>query len=115
MDNISVLHVIIFIFNVFLAAVSQVMLKKAATKTYSSVIREYLNPLVICAYLIFFATALIQALAFRGVPLSLGSVLETTAYVYVTAFGVLMFKEKINAARVAGLALIIAGVVVCFL
>ena len=36
---------------VFVSAISQVMLKKAALRHYESHIAEYLNPLVICAYI----------------------------------------------------------------
>ena len=32
------------------ASLSQILLKKSAAKTYSSVIREYLNPYVIAGY-----------------------------------------------------------------
>lgn len=100
------------LFGVFLGAVSQVMLKKAALKRYSSKIREYLNPLVILAYVIFVGTTLISVYVFRVLPLSLGPILETTSYIYVTIFGVTIFRENINLRKVCGLILIIAGIVV---
>lgn len=95
---------------VFLSAVSQVMLKKAALKTYPSKIREYLNPLVILAYVIFVGTTLISVYAYRVVPLSLGPILEATSYIYVTVFGVVIFRETINIKKIGGLLLILMGI-----
>ncbi|NLW78057.1 MAG: multidrug ABC transporter [Ruminococcaceae bacterium] len=108
-------YVLVCLAGVFLSSVSQVMLKKAAQKNHKSVLAEYLNPLVIVAYLIFFGTTVISVWAYKGLPLSLGPVLETTGYIYITLFGVLLFKEKLNAKRLLALGLIIAGVLVCAL
>lgn len=102
----------LLLFGVFLSAVSQVMLKKAALKQYSSKIKEYLNPLVILAYVIFVGTTLISVYAYRVVPLSLGPILEATSYIYVTIFGVVFFRETINVRKISGLLLIIAGIAV---
>ena len=46
----------LLLLGVFLSAISQVMLKKAALRQYPNKIREYLNPLVIIAYTIFVGT-----------------------------------------------------------
>lgn len=97
---------------VFISAVSQVMLKKASMKQYRSPIFEYLNPLVIFAYVLFFGTTFLSILAYRGIPLSMGPVLESTSYLYVTFFGVVIFKEKITRKKILGLALIISGIIV---
>ncbi len=96
----------------FISAISQVLLKKSAMKTYSSRIREYLNPQVITAYVIFVISTFLSILAYRGIPLSLGAVLETTSYVYVTWFGVKIFHERISFRKFASLALIIGGIIV---
>lgn len=96
--------------SVFLASVSQAMLKKAAMRRYSAWWREYCNPLVISAYAIFFATTWMNVAAYRGMSVSLGAVLETTAYLYVTLFGVVLFKEKITKKKALALALIVAGI-----
>ena len=55
---------------------------------------------------------LCSVIAYRGVPLSLGPVLEATSYIYVTIFGVKIFHEKVNRKKILALALIIAGIVV---
>ena len=105
-------YILLFLLNVFLAACSQVLLKKAAMKHYDSVLKEYLNPTVIIAYALFFGTTVLGVLAYRGIPISLGPVLEATSYLYVTLFGVLIFHEKMTKRKTAGLVLIIAGILV---
>ena len=102
MGENTLLHAGILLFGVFVGAISQVMLKKAAQKHYDSVLREYLNPLVILAYVLFVGTT----------PLSLGPVLEATSYIYVTFFGVTIFHEKMNRKKLLALALILAGIVI---
>ena len=106
------LYVGIFLFGVFISAVSQVLLKKSAGRQYSSAIREYLNPLVIVAYAMFFGATLLSVYAYKGIPLSMGPILDATGYIYVTIFGITIFHEKLNARRVLALALIILGIVV---
>ena len=110
MGENTLLHAGILLFGVFVGAISQVMLKKAAQKHYDSVLREYLNPLVILAYVLFVGTTLLSVLAYRGLPLSLGPVLEAT--IYVTFFGVTIFHEKMNRKKLLALALILAGIVI---
>ena len=99
MDKREIFYAAVLLIGVFISAVSQVMLKKAAMKTYSSPIREYLNPLVIFAYVLFVGTTLLSILSYKGIPLSMGPVLEATSYLYVTIFGVTIFKEKLKIGR----------------
>lgn len=105
-------YVCLLLLGTFLASVSQVILKKAAIRTYETKLQEYLNPLVILAYVIFFGTTFISIYAYKGIPLSMGLVLETTSYIYVTIFGVTIFKEKLNKRKILALALIVGGILV---
>lgn len=111
--NTSVLfHASLILLGTFLAAVSQVMLKKAALREYASPIHEYLNPLVITAYVIFLGTTLLSVLAYRGIPLSMGPILEATSYFYVTFFGVRIFGEQMTREKWLALACILLGIFV---
>jgi len=105
-------YALISLLGVFLSSISQVMLKKAAMRKYETVLREYLNPLVVISYTIFFGTTLLSVLAYKGMPVSLGPVLETTAYFYITFFGVTIFKERLNKKKVFALAMIIVGIII---
>ncbi len=111
-DKTLILYSLILLFGVFISAISQVMLKKAAMKKYDNPLLEYLNPLVIFAYVLFVGCTFLSILAYRGIPLSLGPVLEATSYIYVTIFGVKIFKEKVDRKKLIALVMIIAGVLV---
>lgn len=102
----------IYLIGVFISAVSQVLLKKAAMRTYASPLQEYLNPFVIFAYTIFVAATLLTIISYKVVPLSLGPILEATSYIYITVFGVVIFKEKMNKKKLCALGLIIVGICV---
>jgi len=112
MNSSVLMHASLILLGTFLASVSQVMLKKAALRTYDSPIREYLNPLVIAAYLIFVSTTVLSVLAYRGIPLSMGPILEATSYFYVTFFGVRIFGERMTREKWLALACILVGILV---
>lgn len=97
---------------VFIGAVSQVLLKKAAMKTYTSHLQEYLNPLVVFAYMLFIGTTFLSIWAYKGIPLSMGPILEAASYIYITIFGVVIFKEKLNRKKMVALCLILIGILI---
>jgi len=102
----------VYLFGVFISAVSQVLLKKEALKEHDNIIKEYVNPSVVFAYVLFFAATLMSIFAYKAIPLSLGPILEATSYIYVVAFGALFFKERITKKKVCALSLIIIGIVI---
>lgn len=112
MSSQQSIYIAILLAGIFLSSVSQILLKKASMQTYSSPLMEYLNHKVICAYLIFFGATLISVTAYKVVPLSLGAVLETTSYLYITFFSVVIFKEKLNIKKILALLLIVSGSIV---
>ena len=112
MSKKIIIYSLFLLIGVFISAISQVMLKKSAMKTYESTLKEYLNPLVICSYLIFFVSTFMSIIAYKGIPLSMGPILESTSYIYVTIFGVKIFKEKINRKKIIALILIILGIII---
>lgn len=106
------LYIALFLLSALISAFSQILLKKSALRTYPNRIREYLNPLVITAYALLFGCALLVMFAYKRVPLSMGPLLEASAYVYIMVFSALVFREKITPRKVAGNLLIIAGICV---
>ncbi|WP_029233399.1 multidrug ABC transporter [Butyrivibrio sp. VCB2006] len=105
-------YAVLLLLGVFIGAISQVLLKIAANRHYDSKIAEYNNPLVITAYVLFVFTTFMSILAYKGIPLSMGPVLEASSYFYVTVFGVVIFKEKVNVQKLLALAVIILGICV---
>lgn len=111
-ETFVTLYIAIYLLGTFISSISQVLLKKAAQRQYDSALREYLNPLVIFAYCMFFGATLLTILAYKEVPLSMGAILEATGYIYIMIFGVIFFREKINTKKIIALTLILIGIVV---
>lgn len=110
--NEKVIFSLIFLFGVFISSISQIILKKSANKTYTHWIREYLNPRVIFAYIIFFGATLCSVWAYKVIPLSLGPILESSGYIFVAFLSWLFLKEKINKQKLIGLSVIIIGIII---
>ncbi|MCM1299440.1 MAG: EamA family transporter [Firmicutes bacterium] len=102
----------IMVASALISSFSQIMLKKSAQKTYPSKIREYLNPLVIFAYGLFFLCTLISMYALKVVPLSMSPVLEASGYIFVAVLSYIFFKERLTKRQLLGMALIISGIVI---
>lgn len=67
---------------------------------------------MILGYGLFVGCTLLTMLAYKGVPLNVGPVLEATGYIYVTIFGVTIFHEKMNPKKIIALAMILVGILV---
>lgn len=106
---------VLALFNVFIAAVAQMLLKKAAITPHATHIKEYLNPWVIGGYslMIFSLVSNIYVLS-NGVLLKELGTIEAASYLFVPVLAFVCFKEKINLRKAAAIALILAGVVVFF-
>ena len=101
----------ILLLGVLISAISQVILKKESMKKHDSVTGDYLNINVIFAYVLFIGTTFLSIIAYKVVPLSMGPVLEATSYIWITIFGVVIFKETITKRRLLALSLIIGGII----
>ncbi len=105
-------YALIMLSGTFIASVSQIVLKKAAEKEYPSKIAEYLNPMVMGAYVVFFGASLCSVIGYKKVPLSLGPILEATGYIWVAILGKIFLKEHISKKKALGLLVIILGIIV---
>lgn len=112
MSGTVIMYVCALLLGVLISSVSQVLLKKAALQPHASVWGEYVNARVIIAYMLFFIATFLSLLAYKGIALSLGQMLETTGYLYITLFGVMLFGEKLNYRKGIALICIIVGVIV---
>lgn len=105
-------YLLVFLGSVLISSISQVLLKKGADREYPTLAAQYLNPLVVGAYALFFLSTLVTVYAFKYVPLSMGPILESFGYVFVGVLGVFMLHERLTPRGVLGMVLIVAGVVV---
>ena len=112
MSNKILLGIGIALMSNLIAAISQILLKKAAVKTYSTWWRSYVNVPVIAAYTLFIGTTVLSVAALRYIPLSLNSSISASGQIFVPVLSYLILREKISRKRLQGMALIILGIVV---
>lgn len=110
--DVKLWFILLMLVSVFIASVSQVLLKKEALRDHDQIAAEYLNWRVILAYFLFLLTSFLTLFAYKYVPLSLGAILEATSYIYVAAFGVFIFKETWGIKKTIGTILILSGIVI---
>ena len=103
------------VISVTLASVSQILLKKSALCTYSSVIREYLNPYVIGGYGLLFLSMLLTIYAYSGMDYKNGPVIEAFGNVIVLVLGYIFFKEKLSVKKLVGMVFIMVGIFVFYI
>lgn len=106
------ISVIILLASVLVASVSQIILKISANREHESRIKEYLNPLVITAYIMLLGSTVLTMLALRHLPLSHQPLYESASYIFVSVMGFFLLKERFTKRKLLGLALILAGIFV---
>lgn len=105
-------YIIVWIISVLISSVAQVMLKAEANKEHESRIKEYLNPMVITAYAIFFLSTFLTMYALKYVPLTYSPIIEPLSYIFVPVIGVMILKEKISIRRSLGIGIMLVGIVI---
>ncbi len=111
-DTMVIIFSGVFLCSVLISSISQILLKKSADRTYDSRIKEYLNPLVIVAYIMFFCSMMITMYCYRYVDVSAGPIFESAGYVFVGILGFIFLKEKFTIKKTIGMVLILLGIVV---
>lgn len=111
MSEIAI-YSLVWVVGAFISSIAQIMLKKSAKKEYPSKIREYLNPLVIMAYMLFFGGTLLGILSLKVVPLSMSPILDASGYIFVAVMSYIFLKEKLTKKQFLGMMLIVLGIVV---
>ena len=96
----------------FIAASSQMLLKKSAGKTYSSFIREYVNAWVISGYSLLMVSMVLAIVCYGGLGYMGVVVMEPINYILVMVMSRFFFGEKITKKKVIGASLIICGILV---
>lgn len=106
------MYSLIFLSSVFISSVSQILLKISANLSYKNKWKEYINGKVIIAYGMFFLSSFMTILAYRGVPLSLGPILEASGYIWVTILSCFILKESVSKRKLAGIIVILLGILI---
>ena len=106
------IYVGILLISVFVASLSQILLKISANRTYPDRLHEYLNPYVLTGYGLLFVSTLLTMVALKKVPLSWSPVLESTSYIFVSLMGYFVLKEHFTKRKLLGLLVIFIGILV---
>ena len=101
--------------SVFVAALSQILLKTAANKKHDSFIKKFLNITVISAYAMMLASSLCSMIALRHLELNLMPVFQATSFFWVMLLSRAILKEKITKKNVISICIIFLGIIVYLL
>lgn len=103
---------VIFIFAVFIASVSQILLKKSANIERNNILKEYINLHVILAYILFVFSLLLTVYSYRVIDLKYGAVIQSLGYVFVLILSRIFLNEKLEKSKIFGITLIILGIII---
>ena len=112
MENSTIIGIALVLGSNAIAAISQILLKKASGKNYNKWWMAYLNIPVVTAYALFVLTTLLSVFAMRFIPLSLCAALAASGQIFVPILSVVFLKEKIGSKKLQGMLLIIIGIIV---
>lgn len=101
-----------YLISVLIASYSQILLKISAGKTYKKNIYEWLNPIVIAAYSIFFLSMVLTNYALRGIEYKYSAIIESLGYLFILILSRSILKERMSKKKVIGNLIIIVGIII---
>ena len=108
-------YVVLLILAVLVSSISQIILKKSASKTYDSVLKEYLNVYVITGYVLMVISTVLVVLGLKGVPYKNEPIIESLGYLFVMILSNRLLGEKITKKKFLGNVLILVGIAVYYM
>ena len=99
------IYILLFLTSILISAFSQILLKKGSSQK-----NIYLNKYTIFGYGIMVFATLLTLFAYKKVNLSLGQILQSLSFVFVTALSRIFLHEKISTKKIIGIIIIILGV-----
>ena len=108
-------YVILLILAVLVSSISQIILKKSASKKYNSIFREYFNDYVILGYGLMVISTILVVLGLKGVQYKNQPIIESLGYIFVMILSNLFLGEKITKKKIIGNFLILFGIVVYYI
>ena len=111
MEWMSISYVLAFL-AVFVASVSQILLKQSAQMEHKKIIYKFLNWRVILGYALLFGTTIINVFAYRGVELKVTPMIESTGIIWVTVLAVWFLKERPSKRALLSIAVTVIGIIV---
>ena len=97
---------------VFVASLSQILLKQSAEKEHKNFFAKFLNWRVILGYALLLGTTVINVFAYRGVELKATPVIESTGIIWVTVLAMLFLGERPTRRGIVSILITILGIFV---
>ena len=111
MEWMNISYVLAFS-EVFVASLSQILLKQSAETEHKNIIYKFLNWRVILGYALLFGTTIINVFAYRGVELKVTPMIESTGIIWVTILAVWFLKERPSKRALLSIAVTVIGIIV---
>lgn len=108
-------HYFLLIASVTLASVSQILLKKGASREYGTFLKQYLNPWVAGGYFLMFFSVFLTNCGLRALNYLNAPVAESLGYVLVPVLSAVFFREKITLRKSVGIGCIVAGMIIFYI
>lgn len=97
---------------VFVASLSQILLKQSAEMEHKNFIFKFLNWRVILGYGLLFGTTILNVFAYRGVELKVTPMIESTGIIWVTILAVFLLRERPTKRGIASILVTVIGIIV---
>lgn len=107
--NISLL---LAFFSVFVASISQILLKQSAQTEHKNIFLKFLNWRVILGYMLMFGTTIINVFAYRGVELRITPMIESTGIIWVTILAACFLGERPSKKALLSIAVTVIGIII---
>lgn len=111
MEWMNISYLLAFL-SVFIASVSQILLKQSAQAEHKNFIFKFLNWRVILSYALLFGTTIVNVFAYRGIELKVTPMIEATGIIWVTVLAVCFLKERPSKRAVLSIVITIIGIIV---
>ena len=95
------LHILVLFVSVFISACSQILLKKAALRSF-----------VVTAYGIYFVAVVLDLVALRRVPVSYVPAIEASSYIFIIGLSRIFLGERLSRRKLIAIGIIFAGIAI---
>ena len=111
MEWMNISYVLAFL-AVFVASLSQILLKQSAEKEHKNFFFFFLNWRVILGYALLLGTTVINVFAYRGVELKVTPMIESTGIIWVTVLAFMFLGERPTKRGILSILITILGIIV---
>ena len=111
MERMNISYVLAFL-AVFVASLSQILLKQSAEKEHKNFFMKFLNWRVILGYALLLGTTVINVFAYRGVELKVTPMIESTGIIWVTVLAFMFLRERPTKRGILSILITILGIIV---